>query len=210
MRKPRHPISGLSQLEVLIALAIMGLITVVLANALSFTGRLLQRTIPLSQQVEHALARDTLRRWAEDMPLSYRAEPGRLAVLGTQNSLTLRTLIHDGTFWGGAVSTVKLAALDGDLRVDVNGTEDQTGTPVERTLILATEVQNLSIQYFGIHDEEPRTGWHREWKVAVGLPDLIKIEWETKDGRPAPPLTLRPAKTDLDSYIELSDVLPKR
>lgn len=80
--------------------------------------------------------------------------------------------------------------------------------PVKQVLITGREVQNLSAHYFGIHDEEPGAGWHRELQVAVELPDLIKIEWEEEGGHPVPPLTLRPAKTDIDGYIELSDVLP--
>lgn len=209
MSPPRHPRTGLSQLEVLIALAIMGLIALVLANALSFTGKMLHRTVPMSRQVEQALARDTLRRWVEDMPLGYRAKPGRPALLGGPDSLTFQTLIHDGIFWGGAVSTVHVTAQDQVLRILVTGTAEQNGPKVERTLTLGTEVQELSIQYFGIHDEAPTAGWHREWQTAVGLPDLIKIEWEEEGDHPVPPLTLRPAKTDIDDYIELSGVLPK-
>ncbi|WP_152612672.1 hypothetical protein [Leisingera sp. ANG-M7] len=187
----------------------MGMIAVLLANALSFSRRQLERTLPLSAEAEYFMARDTLRRWAEGMPLKREPSPATPALHGTQSEVTFETLIHDGQFWGGVPTTVTLYMEEKQLVAKASGVASKQLEPMIRSLVLSPNAKNLSFSYYGRNNNEPNPAWYPSWESGSLLPVLIKIEWEQQGGQPVPPLTLRPAHYDLNRSISLSDVIPK-
>ncbi|MEX0301156.1 MAG: hypothetical protein AB3N24_01920 [Leisingera sp.] len=185
------------------------MIAVLLANALNFSRRQLERTLPLSAETEFFLARDTLRHWAEEMPIKRGPSPTAPALQGTNSELSFETLVHDGEFWGGQPIAVTLRMEQNQLIAKASGFASIQLEPMNRTLVLSPNAQALSISYYGRNNNDPTPRWHPAWENGSSLPVLIKIEWEYKDGQPLPPLTLRPAHHDLNRSISLSDVIPK-
>ncbi len=200
---------GISQLEVLIALAIMGMMAVILANALSFSSQQLGRIRPVSQSVENYLARGILRQWAEDMPLKRGLSPLSPALEGSESEVSFETLVHDGYFWGGELTTVLVRQDKEQIVVLASGVADNNLNQVQQKLTLSPSANNLLISYYGRHSSEQILKWHSDWRRSNSLPLLVKIEWDSIDGPPAPPLTFQPANYDHARSISLSDVVPK-
>lgn len=204
----RNPKSGLSQLEALIALAVMGLISVVLANAFSVTGQLLNRSFPRAEETSQFLARDTLRKWVSDMPLRHSGWINSAPVSGDGQELQLFTLVSDGLIWASEPAVISVRVQQGSLIAIARGV-DREGQPATTKLLIDTEVSGFALNYLGSHpvDQPPR--WHDSWKESHTTPELIKLEWVGGLGEVMPPLLLQPGLTEQSGRIGLAEVLPR-
>ena len=189
--------SGVSQLEMMIALIIMALIAVLLANVLDFNRQVLERSTGWSRETTHHLARQDLRNLIEDLPIRYGDYDARHFFEGTDRSMTFRLAENDAS---DKEELFSLTLTSGTLAV----------TPPSKSIahpVLSKATENLLISYFGRVAGEPDKRWHTAWSDPTFLPDLIKIEWD-QDSQPAPPLTLLPAKLARQRYISLSSLVP--
>ena len=207
----RQGTSGVSQLELMISLIIMGMITVLLANALNFNRQSLDRSRVLSDETEMLLGQHSLRQWLEDIPLNYTGKNARSFFEGDGHSLRFKTLVSDGSFLEGepAEFTLGVTSTEEGVLFIVRG-EGRHPTKeashfVQR--ILAQDVSAFKMSYFGRIASEPEKHWHKLWSDNTYLPDLVKIEW-VADGLPAPPLTLQPGKVEHQRYMSLSSLVP--
>ncbi|MVO18477.1 hypothetical protein [Parasedimentitalea huanghaiensis] len=204
----RKPNLGISQLEVLISLAVMGLIAVLLANVLNFSRMSLNRAQEVSSEVGLFLTRNSLRHWGEEIPLSYNNETVSGYFHGKNTDLRFHTLISNDSFWGGELTTVHLHEDNGTLTAELDGLDAQTRKPLQTQHLLAKDIQSFRISYYGTKHGEPKARWHQSWDEATSLPTLTKIEWDVASSA-APPLILHPAKRDRQSVLSLGDVIPR-
>lgn len=208
----RSATKGITQLELLIALALMGLMAVLLANVLNFNRLSLERSQLLSSATERLMARELLRSHTAGMPLEFGSDAEQPPLEGERQSLKLQTLVVDGNFWAGDFVQIELFQMSGDNGNDLMfhsiGREVETEAMREMTNILAKDVKNLRIGYFGRIGSEAEARWHEKWSDPVFLPDLVKIEWNDRNGDVAPPLTLRPALVERHKYMSLSSLVP--
>lgn len=200
---------GLSQLELMIALAIMTLIAVFLANVLDFNRQSLDRAGRFSDRAEQVLTRETLRHWIEEMPHGFGTGTARDGFEGTGTQLRFQTLVIDGTFWAGELTEVTIG-LDatGDMMMSARGRHAKREDRLHISRVLATEIGTMTLSYYGRMSGADRSAWHNAWADEGRLPDLVKLEWTYTSGRPAPPLTLVPAKTARQRYMSLSSLVP--
>jgi type II secretory pathway pseudopilin PulG len=208
----RKPTSGISQLELMISLIIMGMIAVLLANALNFNRQALERSQFLSQETEMLSAHHSLRTWVEDMPLNYSGKTAQDYFEGDQRSLRFQTLVTDGTFFGGEPTefTISLVPDSANTSLVLHGTSRRPtdDNAHELKYVLAAKVSVIAFSYYGRISTETEKRWYDSWSDKNYLPDLVKIEWETEGGTPAPPLTLLPGKVERQRVMSLSSLVP--
>lgn len=208
----RSGMAGITQLELMVSLAIMGLITVLLANALNFNRQTIVRYGALSETADEMLNRRALKNWIEQIPLASDGADAIATLEGDESSFRFNTLTIDGTFWGGALTevAVTLRSVDGAQALVLQGvgrhpTEEE---PLEREWMLVQPVGRIALSYFGRVSHNSDKGWQSNWSDTNFLPDLVKIEWEGPHGEPVPPLTLQPAKRSFQRYMSLSSLVP--
>jgi len=204
--------SGVTQLELLISLVIMGMIAVLLANAFNFNRQSLDRARFLSTETERILARRALRDWMEAMPLDYAGASAHEFFEGGASRLRFRSLVTDGTFREGEVAefVLEISENDGVQSLVLSGQGQHPSQEEDHRIIrnLADNVSQLNILYYGRRSSDNQPQWHDSWFDMTYLPVLIKIEWEYDTGVPAPPLTLQAGKTDRQSTMSLSSLVP--
>ncbi|UWP96192.1 hypothetical protein K3X48_04170 [Aliiroseovarius crassostreae] len=193
----RNKQKGLTQLELLISLTIMGLLAILLANALNFSSKLLSKGRITSGWTEQLLAQDTLRRLVETIPLDLKGAPATEVFSGTPERFKF-------------VSSSKHYRVsvfhDDQTSILVLKSRSNDGTSTETTL--GSQITNVQMNYFGKRSDQPEPQWHPSWSDPKNFPDLVKLEWETLDGHPLPPLTFQPAKSERHNVMSLSSLLP--
>lgn len=190
--------SGFTLIELLAALAILAVLTAVLAAALStgFTGR--SRITARADALDELRAAQALirRELTEARPVAWTAQ-GRFSVAafeGTPNRVSFIGTLpgFDGP---GGLHQIRFLVEDGALvmeRAPTSGEElvFRTGDPV----VLLRDVAALRIAYFGKRERSAQGAWHPEWKDETRLPDLVRIELDSAvAGRPLwPALVVAP------------------
>ena len=203
----RDPHAGMSLLEVMVALAVMALISLILASSLGSAARVFNRGSDFSDNVDHALNRQQLRDWIERA--STRAFPGTeyVGLSGTSDNMVVEVLPVDGFFWAGApmIATVSTTP-DHQITVHAVGyaTSDQSRTI---DLSLSESEAGLEISYYGSLTPSTVPIWQDSWRAANGLPLLVKFT-ASNAAAGFPPLVIYPAKTYLQREISLSSLLP--
>lgn len=208
----RNRTRGLTQFELMISLAIMGMIGVFLAGTLQHNLQILERSRLLSDETSVLLTRRSFRGWVGDIPTSLAGMPANELFEGGADTLRFRTLVSDGSFWSGELAefTLMVRTKNGQKTLVATGTGRHPNSDVrhEVSRTLAGSVESVAIRYFGRASSTQSRGWQNSWTDDKTLPELVKIEWEIRDGTPVPPLTLRPGKREGQRAMSLSSLLP--
>lgn len=206
---------GITQLELMVSLVIMGMISVLLANALSFDRRALERSGLLSSMTDRRVSQRQLMGLIEAIPLVSPSASASDIFEGKAQRVQFKT--RDVSNNDPTSSLLKPYEIRLSSQTDTpelyfgpaspeeaNVSDDNTG------ILLAENIIYLRITYFGRISGETEPGWHAAWSDSTYLPLLVKLEWETGDGTPAPPLTLQPGKIERQSSMSLSSLVPPR
>jgi len=204
--------SGITQLEMMISLVVMGMIAVLLANVLNYNRQTIERFQSFSVTADELLVQHKLRAWVEQMPLGSKPGAASASLEGDDVRLRFHTLVFDGSFWPARVVdfTVELRSLQDKkvLAVQGRGLDPSQNEYIVHEWDLAQDVDSIRFTYFGRMAGSSQKGWQTTWSETGYLPDLVKLEWDNQDGTPAPPLTLLPGKEERQRYMSLSSLVP--
>jgi general secretion pathway protein J len=176
------PGAGFTLLELMIALCLMSLLTVVILGALG-TGARVWEHASVEQHVveETVVARKFLRRWLEQAyPLVDRSEPLRPVMVfqGTKERLDLVAPVPGGIMPGGlAHYSVFVQRNDGrsDLLVTMRHERADENIAAPSSSILIEDISDMSVAYFGAQRSGESEEWHDAWSDATNLPRLVRI-----------------------------------
>lgn len=200
--------AGVSLLETMIALAVMGMIAVVLSSGLSNSARVLISSTEVTRDIDRALARQHLRSWLERaMPIPF---PGQndAGFRGTGSDLNFSFISDRGEFWAGDPVLVSLGADDtGAVILTAMGSADAMGTPAKRQVVLSDAKSTLTLRYFGRLNPEAPLSWLGAWQPEAGLPELVRITIANEQNG-LPPLTINVGKLMRQREISLSSLVP--
>ena len=195
---------GFTLLEMLIAVALLGLTATLLLGGVQIGTRVLEGTTRRTDRsAEVAAALDFLRsRLAEAQPLSVKdaeqpeAKP-KVAFDGAQNGLSLIRLASPYQAQGGYQRlSVSLAQGGGGPALVASAApypplpDGAAGAP--RRSILLADVAAVEFAYFGRDGENRRPVWHAEWHGRPALPLLVRLRIAFSDGRQSPDLMVAP------------------
>jgi prepilin-type N-terminal cleavage/methylation domain-containing protein len=185
----RNPRSGVTLLELLIALWVMAAAAVILASTLGLAGRALARVGTEAREIEAITARLTLRRWLEAMPLQARLS-------GDDAGMTFGALIDQAPLTAAQVTEVRVSGAGGTIEADAAG-----GAIV---VTLAADGALVALRYYGAAVPGDSPAWRPDWPAnAVRLPELVQISYASR-GRDVPALTVIPARLARQSEMSLS------
>lgn len=187
----RNPDAGFTLLETIIALAILGMIGVLLANLFAMGTRASERGMRQQALIEQAIARRDLRAHLYTLPIVRRTKPLNTIMHVRGDELIFFIPDDNGT------KPLVLMERDNTLTFDYLGKSDT----------LWADLTELNITFYGRKSVESRSGWHTDWTGADLLPRLIKIE-SRSGARVNPTITIEPARTERYSEMSLSSLVP--
>ena len=179
---------GLTLIELLLALAILAVLTGFLAGGLSIGRRAFDadRNSEISGETDEAIQAVTSL-IASALPAPATANPkSGIMFEGHQESLMFMGLSEGRSLRGGP-HLIRLRQSGVDLAVDVVGSApakpaDAAGLTPTRVLALSG-VRGIRFSYFGRMNDSAPQGWQAEWLRAERLPDLVSIQIDFEDAR---------------------------
>ncbi len=192
--------AGFTLVELLVAIILLSLISLVLTGSLQFGLTAWARGMAHSDHVDNSMsAQQFLRRALEDAyPFFSSNDPTRRRVefAGTADSLAFLAPapLAGG---GGGRSRIMLSVRRHDGHSDLMvraapelGADNQAST---RSRLIAN-VESVELSYFGKRRSDRAPAWHDRWKDEIGLPQLVRVRvrFPTGDTRLWPDLVVAP------------------
>lgn len=199
--QPGDGSEGFSLLEMLIALTLFGLVTVMLFGGLQLGTRVMESGSKRSEQASRlSVASEFLRgqlaqaqpveraegeRIDGKMPIEFDGVADGVAFVGPTSAYQpiggLQTLnIYTDRQNGKA----RLMADWRPYRTVADAPSDETG----RRSVLFDDVSTVELAYFGAINDKEMPRWRREWHDRTTLPSLVHMRVTFRDGRAAPDL----------------------
>ena len=180
---------GLSLIELLLALAILAVLTGFLAGGLSIGRRAFDadRASGVSGETDAAIqAISSLIASALPVAASTANPKSGIVFDGRQATLSFMGL-SEGRALRGGPHMIRLRRSGVDLVVDVVGSApeaagDAAGLTPTRVIALSG-VRDIRFSYFGSANPAGPPGWQAQWFRAERLPDLVSIQIEFEDAR---------------------------
>ncbi len=186
----RQPDAGLTYIEMLVSLALLAIMSVLLAGAFDASRRILDRASGLSLDEDALLARLELRRALENARPDATASP---TFAGSANGFTAE-------FLGQEDAPLNVTYTpEGELQWQ-GGSADVTQ--------LAKELTGVRFSYYAIDQSSGQRQWTTAWVGENRFPDLIRIEARRPDGSPWPSMVVAPSKRLRQTEISASSPLP--
>lgn len=181
-RGRRSPTVGFTLLELLIALTLMSLLTVVILGALGTGARVWEHASVQQHVVEETVvARKFLRRWLEQAyPLVDRSDPSRPVTVfqGTKERLDVVAPVPGGIMPGGLAHYSIFVQRNGgrsDLLVTIRHERADEKTAAHSGSVLIEDISDMSVTYFGAQRSAEPEEWRDAWTDATNLPRLVRI-----------------------------------
>jgi general secretion pathway protein J len=182
--------AGFTLIELVVALALAGIVSLVLMQGVGLAGRGVERLSARVERLDQRRALEMLLRRAVGSAAAIPALDGKPGFAGTPTSLSFLSIAEDGG--------------PGLYRVTLNFDANQPGRPLILTRqlsgtgsqrrdagILAYGLRSFSLAYFGAASSDAKPSWQASWKDQSEPPDLVRILVDDGDGGDHPPIILR-------------------
>jgi hypothetical protein len=166
--------SGLSLLELLLALALLAAIAGGLVGTVGLGIRLNDRTSALAEEHDPLAARRLLRALLQSALPPDRITPFDPGFRGDADGFSFVTLSSRSLAPDAAAIRIAVTVQGSDLVMEVETIPDQGQGRTVLTGLLATGAESVTISYFDQHADPP--GWSASWESDARLPDLVRVE----------------------------------
>lgn len=181
---------GFTLVELLIALALTGLVSLLLLSATRMAALGIDRVSAQAERLEARRALDDLLRRELSAAIASPLLPNTPPLVGGPDTLEFLSLAEDS---GAGLYRIRLAVENAGgsnaLVLSRSSSASVAGAP-QRTL-LAPHLQSFAIAYFGAPAESEAAKWHERWEGSRALPQLVRITLDLGDGIARPPLVVR-------------------
>jgi general secretion pathway protein J len=176
---------GFTLVELLIALALTGLVSLLILGGTRFAALGLDRVSDQAARLEARRSIDALLRRALSSAAAAPLRPNEAALAGGPQSLSFLSLADDG---GAGLYRV-------DLDLEAAGLvlrRQRIGAVGNGARIVLTQsLRTFKIEYYGAPPGAGDPGWHESWERSRIPPRLVRITLDTGDGIARPPLVVR-------------------
>lgn len=164
---------GMGLLELLVALAILGLIAAALVSALTLTLRYQARGQSVQVVEEPILLRSHLRRWIAAAERGNTDARFNLSFTGKETGFRFLTFAVPEYFAEATALIVEVTYKSGKAELTlIYLNKYEQVLSIEKRILIETPSKPIFTYY------SKRTGWQNTWALPTQLPDLIKIEIE--------------------------------
>lgn len=204
---------GFTLVELLVALALFGFLSVALLGGLRFGVRAWEAAEETSARINNTMAvRGLLQRQLEQtaIPTPEKSdEPRQNIFLGASSGLEFTSVAPGYVGYGGMTDFILAQDEEGDLvlswrvnRPDADadrGYENDLQEETQRRRILLTEIEGLAFRYYGKHLRDEQAAWYESWTEDGLLPQLVEmtVSFPEGDRRDWPPLIISLKKQPL-------------
>jgi general secretion pathway protein J len=197
--------AGFTLMELLVAVALLGLLSLVLTGSLRFGFRAWARGADHTERVDQIVfVQDFLRRTINDAyPFVVPSDPTRGGVYvdfaGTAQQLSFLATAPIALGGRGRarfeLSVVKGASRSDFIVTSVPELADSTVAPSKKLLL--SDVDAIELSYFGKPRSDKSAAWHDAWVAEAALPQLVRIKVRIPAGatRSWPDLVIAPRLT---------------
>lgn len=194
MRRAHHRgdrATGFTLVELLVALALAGVISLLMLNGIGLAGRGLDHLLRRADRIEGRRSIEMLMRRALTATVATPTVAGPPAFVGGPTNLTFLSVIEDG---GPGIYRFTLALDATRPKPAVTLTRQLTARSalpqIDRSVLLR-DVRAFGISYYGTLSPADEPAWHRHWEGITYLPTLVRIVFDTADDAAQPPIVVR-------------------
>lgn len=176
---------GFTLMELLVALTLLGLLTMLMFGSLRFGVQVWARSNgTISQDNALGLAETRVRNDLSRAYPMYRSN-GTKASVAFEGAPRAISYLVPSQEMPGALVRVALRIEDDNGSLQLSRTEELelATTPSPHTKLLLQHLKNAEFAYFGRASAKEPPFWSNSWRQATSLPSLIKIGVQTNDGR---------------------------
>ena len=189
--QPRHRAAGFTLIEVLVALALAGLVSLLLVHSIGLAAFGFDRLSRGAERLDESRGVDQVLRRALG---SVAAIPGLGSGIGFSGGaarMSFLSLVSDngpGIYW----VEIGLDLAGGERRLVLTRrlAVPGAGSQVQQS-VLARGVHAFRIAYFGVTALGDEPAWHDRWDGLGYLPKLVRVELDTADVPARPPIIVR-------------------
>lgn len=181
--------SGFTLVEVLVALALVGIVTLLMLEGMRFAALGLDRVAATTARLEARQSLEALLAHELGAAILPPLAPGAAGFVGAADRLRFLTLAEDGE---AGLYRVDLATVPaGTARALVLTRRRLDGIASLNTArdVLVPRLARFRIAYFGRTTPTDKPRWHRRWQGV--LPRLVRLEIDDGDAAARPPLVVR-------------------
>lgn len=198
----QKPDSGITLLEVLLAMVVFAMIGVSLSSMFATGGRIWSRVDRSQNTSIEATARFQLRDMLNKIPATSHELELSAIFEESQDGFRFRQggPEHNTNRW------ISITYSEDEAHLTMTVLFEDEAPPTR--LNLYSNLQSTAFSYFGSLSVRGDRQWRTGWQGATVLPRLIKIETVNLDETPNPPLIIEPAKFIRQSVISASSLVP--
>lgn len=181
--------SGMTLLELLVALVLVAVIAAGLAASTSLGVQVLTRTEVLDDTNPQIALRTRLRQWMRTATPPSRLAGFETGLTGDASGLSMTTLSPALFAPDSAAVQINLFVAEDVFRMHVTSLDDD-GAPLEtHERVLAEGLTNLTISYYS--DDPTNPGWRAGWDDPNRLPRLVRVTADAGSTPAWPEFTVR-------------------
>ncbi len=184
MTAPRKTETGFTLVELLVAMTLLGFLTILLFGSLKFGSRAWERTQEITADANVVRAAQSLLQDAIEhaYPLGEDCGSGCRAVAfdGEAHDLTLLSLAGSND---GGMTQMRIYAATGDSSLSLARRSELAADAATATQALLHGAADLDFGYYGMADGERAPAWHATWKSQHRLPQLVRVRLRLSDPR---------------------------
>jgi general secretion pathway protein J len=190
--------AGFTLLEVLVATALAGLLSLMLLGGVQTGGQVLEKSGARADRLARLGAASAYLRshLAAAVPLEARQDGGTAVRFeGRPDSLSFIGLASPWQAVGGYQAvTLRVAPRADGIALIADWQPDRPGETA-RSSTLLDDLAAAEFSYFGMAAGQSRAAWHDHWQNQPVLPGLIRLRLKLNDGREPPALLVAPRLT---------------
>ncbi len=187
----RLSIAGFTLIELVVALALAGVISLLLLQGINLATTGLDRLSRKAEQLDERRGVEAVLRHALAAASAAPAPDGEPGFAGTPTRLSFLSLAEDS---GSGLYRIEVkvdASRNDRLLLFTRRLAERTAEPRAERSVLMPRVRDFRISYFGADTISAEPAWHDRWEGISYLPKLVRLVFDSSDGLVRAPIVVR-------------------
>jgi general secretion pathway protein J len=187
---PPHPAAGFTLVEILVALAIAGLVSLIAMQGIGFATSGVTRLSATVERLDQHRGLEMQLRHAFGSMAAIPIWQGQPGFIGHSDSVAFLSVVDQG---GAGLYRLKFAfepARSGRPVILTRQQADSTGPPFRGEGVLARNIRAFSISYFGALNPGDKPAWQPRWEGLARPPSLVRVILDDGSRDAFPPIVI--------------------